>query len=118
MLDKHRDPAARGALAGSETFLLGGWNVLDNHYSPFGIQAKKLAQRDPAEVKRLRLKLTRDSTWRIANTAAIHLDLLMGCLEVDDDDALVHHVGRAVEAVRAVAKLTNEITAIRNGGDQ
>jgi hypothetical protein len=75
-----------------------------------------IAPENAAEVKRRRLELTRDSTFEVANAAAIHLEIILQCLQVADDDALVHYTGRAVEAMRSVAKLTNEVSSIRNGG--
>jgi hypothetical protein len=100
---------ARGEAAGlGKDHLLGGDEL-----------SKNSASADPDQGRsrnRERLPLLRDSTWRVADTAAIHLDLALGCLQVADDDGLTHHVARAVNAMRAVAKLINEISSIRNGG--
>ena len=106
-----KDPARHGQAAGSEMFLLGGCNSSENNKSPPELQAQS-----SADERRRRLELLRVSTWSVGDTAAIHVDLALGCLQVADDDGLTHHVGRAVNAMRAFAKLTNEISALRNGG--
>ena len=108
MAPNSEDPASAAALTGSGISSLGGSDVPENSPTSTKNQAL-LGGRDE-------LVLLRESTWRVGDTAAIHLELALGCLQVADDDALAHDVGRTVNAVRALAKLTNEISTLRNGG--
>jgi hypothetical protein len=106
-----KEPAALAMRAGSECSLLGGLNNSENNESPPELQAQS-----SADDARRRLELLRVSAWSAGDTAAIHVDLALGCLQLADDDGLTHHVRRAVNAMRAFAKLTNEILVLRTGG--
>jgi hypothetical protein len=102
------DPARLGQAAGSEMFLLGGWNNSENTKSPAPNQALS------HNCERLALK--RESIWRVGDSAAAHLSLALGCLEVADDVSLFHHMNFVVNHVRACAKLVNDLIATRNEG--
>jgi hypothetical protein len=72
--------------------------------------------KEPLQIVNERLGLMRQSTWRIGDIAAVHLDLALASLEVSDDHAFHHHTGKVVNAVRAMAKLANEMSALRSSG--
>ncbi|WP_374308798.1 hypothetical protein [Methylocella sp.] len=55
----------------------------------------------------------RESADHAANTVRVHADLAQCCVEVADDDALIHHAGCAINAARALARIVNEMTRIR-----
>jgi hypothetical protein len=60
------------------------------------------------------LALKRESVCRVGDSAAIHLDLALGCVAVADDIGLSHHMAFAVNHMRALAKLVNDLSATRN----
>jgi hypothetical protein len=53
------------------------------------------------------------SVWRVGDSAAIHLDLALGCVAVADDVGLRHHMAFAMNHMRALAKLVNDLSATR-----
>ncbi len=61
-----------------------------------------------------RLAMMRDSAWRVGDRCATHLHLMLRSLDIDDDLAAGHHAKHAVEAMRGVAQLVNEILDLRD----
>jgi len=66
-------------------------------------------------VVKAKLELLREAVLEAGTAARIHLDLMIGSTEVEDDAAARHHGGRAVVHVREVARCLNDVAALRNG---
>jgi hypothetical protein len=71
---------------------------------------KNQAQR---EAKEHLLALKRQSLWNIGSAADAHLRLMLGSLEINDDEAAFHHARHAVENARAVAMLVKDLRESR-----
>jgi hypothetical protein len=59
------------------------------------------------------LAIKRESLWNIGGLAGAHIQLMLGALEIADDESVFHHCRCAVARMRAIAKLVNDLRATR-----
>lgn len=55
----------------------------------------------------------REHAAHAANTMCAHGSMAQTCVEVADDDALIHHAQHAINGARALARIVNELTRLR-----
>jgi hypothetical protein len=101
-----RSPSAKGDLSETSSIDLGDSSETTKSKPP--AQAEKEVQRHLLEIKR-------ESLWNIGSLADAHIRLMLGSLEIADDEAVFHHGKCFVERARAVAKLVNDLRETRGG---
>jgi hypothetical protein len=104
MPQKNETPPGEAGLA--KTSLLAGF---DNH----DLAPNPEKKQGPREAKERLLAIKRESLWNIGSTADAHLRLMLGSLEINDDEAAFHHARHAVENARAVARLVKDLRESR-----
>jgi hypothetical protein len=98
-------PEAHGdALA--ETQTLANLDNSKNSKQCPALQCERKARRQILEIKR-------ESIWNIGHLADAHMQLMLGSLEIADDESVFHHCRCVVDRVRAVVKLVNDLRETR-----
>ncbi len=97
------DETQPGEAGLAKVSLLGGF---DNNRE---INPNPEKKQGPREAKERLLAIKRESLWNIGSTADAHLRLMLGSLEINDDEAAFHHARHAVENARAVARLVKDL---------
>jgi hypothetical protein len=59
------------------------------------------------------LEIKRESLWNVASLAEAHIKLMLGSLEIADDEAVAHHGRCFIERARAVAALVRDLDETR-----